>query len=421
MKERVIFHIDCNAFFASVEETLHPEYKKLPMAVCGNPESRRGIILAKNELAKGFGVKTAETIWQARRKCPALTLAPARHGLYRQYSEQVNAIYEQYTDQVERFGIDESYLDVTGSLHLFGGDALGLAHEIRQRVQRETGLTVSVGVSFNKTFAKVASDMKKPNAVSVLSRENFRRVLWPMPANVLMMVGQTTERHLQELGIQTVGDLACADETLLRCVLGKMGEQLTRDARGENQSPVLHVGEAEGVQSVGNGMTFKRNLVSIQDIQTAVTALADTVAARLRRHGLKCATVQVAIKDTNLKVITRQKAAPAPTWLAKEIAAVVMELIRASWKVGVPIRLLSITGLNLLPAEEAAEQLSLFHPPQAEGGGAKRESLEKTLDAIRGRFGSRSVSLASVVQNDLGIHEEYGKEEEQRNGMQAVR
>lgn len=416
--DRVIFHIDCNAYYASVEELFHPELRGVPMAICGNPKARRGVILAKNELAKGCGVKTAETIWQARSKCPGLVLRPARHGLYGQYSEMVNSIYEQYTDQVERFGIDESFLDVTGSLHLFGGDAVALAHEIRERIPRETGreggrgLTVSVGVSFNRVFAKLASDMKKPDAVSVITRENYREVVWPMPASALLMVGRATADALGRMNIRTIGELANAPVGLLSSRFGKMGELLHAYANGRDQTPVLHVSEGHALQSVGNGMTFKRNLVTENDIRTAVTALCDSVATRLRRHGLKCASLQVAIKDTNLKVITRQKALLKHTWSTAELIQASLELIEASWKVGAPIRMLTITAQKLGPPCEAEEQLSLFSEPGAEAAREKRERLDEAVDKIRCKFGSASISFGSMLGNDLGINEAFGEEEE---------
>ena len=356
--DRIIFHIDCNSFYASVEELLYPEYKKVPMAVCGNPEARRGIILAKNELAKSFGVKTAETIWQAQRKCPNLTLRPARHNLYREYCEKVNAIYDQYTSQVQRFGIDESYLDVTGSLHLFGGDPLALAHEIRQRVTKETGLTVSVGVSWCKVFAKLGSDLKKPDAVSVISRENYRQVVWPMPVNNLLFVGRTTAESLAQLGIRTIGELAHMDPELLSQRLGKLGTQLHAYANGLDDSPVLEAGQEEDLHSVGNG---------------------------------------------NLKVITRQKPLPVPSYLAADLSKAVMELIEASWKIGTPIRMLTVTALKLIPQNMATEQISLLEDNRM--GREKRERLEKTLDDIREKFGHGSILPSSVLNNDLGIDE----------------
>jgi DNA polymerase-4 len=399
--DRVIFHIDCNSFYASVEELFHPEYKKVPMAVCGNPEARRGIILAKNELAKSFGVKTAETIWQAQRKCPDLVLCSPRHHLYQEYCERVNAIYEQYTSQVQRFGIDESYLDVTGSLHLFGSDALALAHEIRQRVTRETGLTVSVGVSWCKVFAKLGSDLKKPDAVSVISRENYRQVVWPMPAGNLLFVGHHTEERLRHLGTRTIGELAHMSPALLLRRFGKMGDQLFSYANGLDDSPVLEAGQEDDIQSVGNGMTFSRNLISQDDIHTSVAVLSDHVAARMRRHGVKGAAVQVTIKDQNLKVITRQKPLPTPSYLAADLARAVMELINASWKIGDPIRMLTVTALKLMPQNMAVEQISLFRDVGLDR--EKREQLEKTLDTIREKFGHGGILLGSVLGNDLGI------------------
>ena len=404
--DRVIFHIDCNSFYASVEELLYPEYKQVPMAVCGNPEARRGIILAKNELAKGFGVKTAETIWQAQRKCPNLTLRPARHHLYREYSEKVNAVYAQYTSQVQRFGIDESYLDVTGSLHLFGGDALALAYEIRQRVTRDTGLTVSVGVSWCKVFAKLGSDLKKPDAVSVISRDNYQRVVWPMPVGSLLFVGRTTEENLRQLGIRTIGELARMDPEFLTRRFGKLGTQLYAYANGLDDSPVLEIGQEEELHSVGNGMTFSRNLITWKDIHTSVTVLSDSVAARMRRHGVKGAAVQVTIKDQNLKVITRQKPLQTPSYLAADLIHAVMELVEASWKIGTPIRMLTVTALKLVPEDRAVEQISLLeddHPNRE-----KRERLEKTLDNIREKFGHSSILPSSVLGNDLGIDEKDG-------------
>ncbi|BDF57682.1 DNA polymerase IV 1 [Christensenellaceae bacterium] len=406
-KKRIILHIDCNAFYASVEEVLHPELKKVPMAICGNPESRRGIILAKNELAKKKGVATAETIWQAKRKCPNLVLAPARHSLYREYCETINAIYEQYTDRVERFSIDESFLDVTGSLHLFGSDARALADQIRLRIEREVGITVSVGVSFNKILAKIGSDLKKPNATTVLSEENFREILWPMPVSTLLMVGKSTEKRLENLNIRTVGDLANADIKLLERCLGKNGVQLSLYANGRDDAPVLRTGEGAQAQSIGNGMTFKRNLVCEDDIRTAVTALADTVAARLRKSNRKCSSLQVTIKDANLKVITRQRPTPYPLWLAADIAREAFDIIAASWKIGTPIRMLAITGQKLVLKEAAQEQLSFLTPEKHLEARGKRESLEKAVDSIRERFGRNSISPGRVIKNDLGIQEEY--------------
>ena len=407
---RTILHIDGDAFFASVEETLFPALKKVPMAICGDPESRRGVILAKNQLASQYDIKTAETVWQARKKCPDLVLAPSRHGLYQEFCEKLNTIYQQYTDRVERLSIDESYLDVTGSLHLFRTDGMGLAEEIRQRVEQEVGVTVSIGVSYNKIFAKMASDLNKPNGSFEITPRNFRQTLWPMPIEKLYMVGKVTGEKLRSLGIRTIGELAVADPELLTDALGKAGEQLHRNANGGDKSPVTYTNAPEEIKSVGNGRTFRRNLNTLADIQVGVTALSDLVASRLRRKNIKCTTVQVMIKDPAFKVITRQMTVE-PTWLAADLIEASLELIQQSWPKGSPIRMLTITGSNLVPAEQATHQLSLFLKPEDKERHAKREKLEHTMDAIREKYGTASISSGNVVNNDLGLRDGNKSEE----------
>lgn len=406
MKHRVIFHADCNAFYASVEETIHPELKNVPMAVCGDPKSRRGIILAKNERAKRFGIQTAETIWQAQRKCPELVLVPPRRGLYQAYCEQINAIYDQYTDQVERFGIDESYLDVTGSLSLFRTDGEGLAHVIRERVFRETGLTISVGVSYNKIFAKIGSDYKKPNAVTCITPENYRQIVWPLPASDLLLVGKVMRQSLARHGICTIGQLAQADLAFLRLQFGKTGEQMHLYANGLDDSPVLRADEQPDAQSIGHGMTFPRSLVTRSEITTALTALADGVASRMRHEGVKCCTVQLSVKDDNLKVITRQTTLPEATCLARDLVAVALALLDKSWPKGKPIRLLALTGQKLVPQDQVIRQLSLLDDEESQKKRERLEQLEKAVDGIRAKYGHGSISYGSLLHNDLGINTE---------------
>ena len=251
--DRVIFHCDLNSFYASVELLSHPELRHLPVAVCGDPDSRHGIILAKNEPAKKFGVKTAETIWQARKKCPDLVLLPAHHSKYREFSKKVNSLYQKYTDLVEPFGIDESWLDVTGTLHLFGGDPRALADRLRNEVLNTWGLTISVGVSFNKVFAKLGSDYKKPNATTVISRENFKSMVWPLPVTDLLYVGRAAARAFEKFGIRTIGDLAAFDRESLYTLLGKNGAQLHDFANGLDASPVAPADQYTPPKSVGNG------------------------------------------------------------------------------------------------------------------------------------------------------------------------
>lgn len=398
--DRVIFHCDCNSFYASVELLSHPELRDVPVAVCGDPENRHGIILAKNEPAKRFGIQTAETVYSALRKCPNLTLLPPHHDRYRAKGRQVNAIYARYTDRVEPFGIDESWLDMTGTWRLFGASPKEVADQIRRVVREETGLTLSVGVSFNKVFAKLGSDYKKPYATTVIGPDDFKRIVWPLPVESLLYVGRATQKTLAGLGVRNIGQLAGADPGQLQQALGKLGGELRRYALGEDDAPVRTAGEQPEVKSVGNNMTFRRNLVSRDDVVTGVTALSDEVAARLRAHGLLCTVVQVLIKDTDLRSITRQAPVPAPTHLARDIARAALALVDKNWPAGKPIRMLSVTAMGLTDGTDA-RQLSLLEPePQSD---EKREHLEKSLDAIRKKYGKTSIASASRLNNDLGL------------------
>ncbi|MDR1589819.1 MAG: DNA polymerase IV [Oscillospiraceae bacterium] len=411
---RVILHCDCNAFFASVEETFEPALKAVPMAIAGDAESRRGIILAKNELAKKYDIKTAETIWSAKRKCPELVLRPPRRGAYGEFCGRVNAIYEDYTAYVERFGIDESFLDLTGFLHRFEGPGaqspqLRAANEIRQRVKSEIGITISIGMSWNKVFAKLGSDYKKPDAVTVIDRDNWRRIVFPLPAGDLLGVGKKTAATLAKYNIRTIGDLAGISREALREWFGKLGEQLYINANGLDESPVALTGEVREAKSIGNNMTFKRDLMTESDIRLGVGALSDKVAARLRKAGKKCRVVQVTIKDTKLKTITRQTTLEKPAFTAAELTDAAVGLIARHWKAGAPIRMLAVTAEHLVPANEAElGQLTLFGDNQRDRG-ERTEKLELTLDKIRGKYGGYSIQRAAVLGNDLGIS--YGEGE----------
>lgn len=394
--DRVIFHCDLNSFYASVELLDHPELKDRPAAVCGDPESRHGIILAKNELAKKYKVQTAETIWQARRKCPDLVLLPAHHWKYREYSKKVNAIYERYTDLVEPFSIDESWLDVTGTLHLFGGDGKALADQIRQTVRQELGLTVSVGVSFNKVFAKMGSDYRKPDATTVITRENFQQLLWPLPVTDLLFVGRAAARVLNGYGIRTIGDLARFDRESLGQILGKGGYTLHDYATGREHAPVVPARDMPGPKSLGNGLTFPKNLVGWEQLRTALSELADEVAVRLRKHGLKCTTVQITVRDPSFKDICRQKRLSAPTYISRDLAQCGMELLHSCWSERQPVRALTITAQNLVEERDAGEQVDLF-AADAIPCRDKLEKLEKAMDSIRDKYGRGAISIASAV------------------------
>lgn len=400
LMERTILHCDLNAFYASVECLHRPELKDIPMAVSGNTENRRGIILAKNELAKKYGIVTAETVWQAKKKCPFLVLVAPHHESYHRYSKLVNQLYEKFTDRVEPFGIDESWLDVTGSLHLFGSGK-DIADKIRETVKRELGLTVSAGVSFNKVFAKLGSDYRKPDATTVINRENYKDMVYPLPVSDLLYVGKAAADALAKFGIKTIGQLAKSDKKLISAKLGKTGEMIHDYANGIDESPVKFAQEPREVKSVGNGMTFKRNLTGLADINTGVLALSDKVATRLRKAGLKCNTVQVVIKDPQFKAISRQKKLTKPTQLSREISCVAMDIIKAAWNLRAPIRMLTITGANLVD-ENCFEQSSLFCEEEDKRR-EKMERIEEAVDNIRSRYGRGSISFGSIINNDIGI------------------
>lgn len=413
--DRTILHCDMNGFYASVELLARPDLKGKPVAVCGNPESRHGIILAKNEEAKAYGVVTAETLWQAKRKCPDLILVRPHHDKYQEYALLINAIYERFTDMVEPFSIDESWLDVTGSLKLFG-TGKEIADRIRAEVKKELGLTLSVGVSFNKIFAKMGSDYKKPDATTLITRENYKDLIWPLPVREMFLVGAATAVKLQQAGIATIGDLALTDRNLLTAMLGKQGMVLHSYANGLDDSPVCLACERQRIKSVGNGITFKRDLVGWSDIRTAVRALSDTVAGRLRRYQLKGGGVKVDIKDPFFKTISRQKQLDMPTNLAEDITHAAIEIMEKSWRSKDPIRMLTITAINLVD-EKDHEQLSLFSAAREDR--EKNEKVERTMDRIRQKFGSSAITYGRIINNDIGI-DLYDHEEEKVNENEEV-
>ena len=392
--ERVILHCDQNCFFASVELLSHPDLRDVPMAVCGDPASRHGIILAKNEPAKRFGIQTAETVWQARRKCPGLVLLPPHHKLYREYSVRVNELYGQYTDLVEPFGIDESWLDITGSMHLFGGDPVAIADELRRRVREELGLSISVGVSFNKIFAKLGSDYKKPDATTLISPENWQEIVWPLPVGAMLFVGRSAQRTLAQYGVETIGQLAACRPEMLEKLLGKLGRQLHEYANGLDRSPVRPQAEREPVKSVGNGTTFPHDLTRWEEVRAGLAALSDSVAMRLRRQGLYCSGVQVTIKDSSFCSISRQKRLELPTRLMKDIQRAAMELTRSAWRAPTPIRMLTVTALHITESAESFEQLDLLGAGRAVSD-ARQEKLESAVRAIRDKFGDGSITFGS--------------------------
>ena len=393
--DRVILHCDLNCFFASVELLSYPALRDVPVAVCGDPESRHGIVLAKNEAAKRLGVKTAETIWLAKRKAPNLITLPPHHGLYQEYSRKVNAIYGQYTDLVEPFGIDESWLDITGSMHLFGGNGKAIADQLRDRLRQELGLTISVGVSFNKIFAKLGSDYKKPDATTVISRDNWQDIVWPLPVGDLLGVGRSAQKLLGQYGVETIGQLAAFPRETLETLMGKHGAQLHDYANGLENSPVRPQHETEPVKSVGNGTTYPANLTRWEQVRGGLSALADSVALRLRRHNMYCGGVALTIRYADFRQFSRQTRLESPTHLQKDIYRAALTLAQQSWHAPEPIRALTVTALYLTPDGESYQQLDLLAGESAKRD-EKQERLEQAMDAIRGKFGKDAITFGNT-------------------------
>ena len=398
--ERTILHCDCNSFFASVETALNPSYRDVPMAVCGSQEDRHGIVLAKNEIAKKYGIQTAETVFSAKKKCPSLVIASPHYDEYERYSKMVNAIYSEYTDKVEPFGIDESWLDVTASRRVFGSGE-EIAELIRQRIKAEIGITVSIGVSFNKVFAKLGSDYKKPDAITVISRDNFKQIVYPLPVSDLLFVGKRTTEELLKIGVKTIGDLANTSKDMLKHKFGKMGEMLYDYANGLDESPVGS-DENHEVKSISNGFTFRHDLVTREDCKIGIEFLCDEIGAKLRSKSLKCSTVALSIKDTRLKTIQRQRPLKNASDINREISALAYEILCDEWKDTIPIRMLTVSVTGLVDASTSFTQLDLFSDT-SEVTRDKDKKREETVDAIRKRFGTLSISSGALYDTDIGV------------------
>lgn len=397
--DRVILHSDANCFYASVEMLYHPEYAGKPLAVGGDPEARHGIVLTANYIAKKCGVKTGMALWQARKACPDVIFVSPRMDLYLKFSSLLREIYGEYTDQVEPYGCDEAWLGVERSSSI-KGDGLTIAKEINQRVKKELGITVSIGISWNKIFAKLGSDYKKPDAITQISRDNYKRIVWPLPASDLLYVGRSNNRKLNSLGIRTIGELAKADHHLLEYHLGKMGIILHSFANGWDDSPVATEGYMAPIKSLGNGTTTPRDLTSELDVQIIFMALAESVSARLRKHGYKCQVVEISVRDNNLLWFTRQKKLLSPTDITNEIYQAALDLFQKNYDWNNPIRSLGIRGSRLISAC-APTQLTLFlNEEQRE----KQKKMDLAVDEIRRRFGYFSIQRAFMQQDPKLAH-----------------
>lgn len=422
--ERVILHSDMNNCYANIELLHHPELRGKPLAVGGDPEARHGIVLAKDQLAKKAGVKTGMALWQARQVCPEIQFIPPHMDLYLRFSRLAHEIYSEYTDLQEAFGVDESWLDVTNSCTI-KGDGVTIANEISRRIKFELGITVSIGVSWNKIFAKLGSDYKKPDAITAITKDNYQEIVWKLPVGDLLYVGSATRRKLNELGIRTIGDLAKADSRILAHRLGKMGYVLSAFANGEDETPVSRENTHAPIKSIGNSTTTPRDLVDETDVSIIVMLLAESVSARLRENHFKGDVVEISVRDNELYSVTRQRKISMPTNITGEISTVAMQLFRENYRWQKPIRSIGVRVADLV-MEDCPVQLDLFHSQEYR---EKQHRLDVALDEIRRRFGFYSVQrgimytdrrLASLnAKEDNIVHPHGYMERGNRTGVKA--
>jgi len=392
--ERVILHSDLNNFYASVECMHCPELRERPVAVGGSTDQKRGIILAKNLRAKAFGVVTGEVVWQAKQKCPDLVVVPPNYKLYLHYSKEARNIYSKYTNLIESFGIDECWLDLTNSVKLFGSGEK-IADEIRERMKDELGVTCSVGVSYNKIFSKLGSDMYKPDATTVITEEDYKKKVWPLPVSDLLYVGRSTNKKLLNIGIYTIGDLANLNLAFLKKYLGKWGEYLWLFANGLDDSPVLKSDYSSIIKGIGNSMTTPRNLVNNEDVKILLYVLAESVSERLRKHNFRGRTIQIYIRDKDLYGFERQAKLSDCSCITNVIADKAYEIFLNNYNWEKPIRSLGIRATDLVTADTNI-QLSIFDDHKKI---LKKEQLEHSIDNIRRRFGHYSLQRALLLKD----------------------
>lgn len=386
MSGRTILHVDANCFYASVELLHHPELRGKPVVVGGDPEARHGIVLTASYEAKRAGVKTGMALWQAKNICPDVIFLPPRMDLYLRFSGMANEIYSEYTDLVEPFGIDENWMDVTECVGI-KGDGMTMAKEISNRIKRELGITVSIGVSFNKIFAKLGSDYKKPDAITGMREWEFREKAWPLPASDLLYVGRSTTAKLYKLGILTIGDLANTQEELLRAHFGKIGTVLWAFANGYDMTPVKAENVHAPIKSIGNSTTTPRDLENDQDVKIIFYLLAESVGKRLRENGFRCRVVEISVRDTDLYCFTRQHKIDHATNITGEIAEEAYRIFLENYEWNKPIRSVGIRGSDLVN-DSYCEQLDLFTSAERR---EKQMKMDAAIDEVRQRFGFYAV------------------------------
>ena len=392
MGKRTILHCDINNCYASIEMLHHPKLRGHPVAVGGSVESRHGIILAKNYEAKAYGIQVGNTIWEAKQKCPGLIVVPPTYPLYQRVSRDFKTILHEYTDQTESFGLDEEWCDVTGTVSLGKLGAEKLANEIRERVYREIGVTISIGVANNKIFAKLGSDIKKPNACTLVTDENYMQIAWPLPVEDLLGVGRATKRKLYGYGIKTIGELATTNPDTLQRWFGKWGLILSSFANGLDSSPVDASNRHKDI-SVGNSTTTPRDLENEEDCWLVFLNLAESVAERVRSLGYKGKVVEISLRDNGLSSFIRQRTLATPTNLAIEMAEMAMVLLRENYTWEKPLRSIGIRCTGFIP-DDTPVQLSVFDDHIKR---EKKEKIEREVDIIRHRFGHYAIGRASLT------------------------
>lgn len=394
MSNRVILHSDINSCYASIEHLHHPELSGKPLAVGGDPEKRHGIVLTADYMAKKRGVKTGMALWQAKQVCPEITFISPRMDLYLRFSRMAHEICGEYTDLQEPYGIDESWLDVTNSCSL-KGDGYQIAQEISNRMKKELGITVSVGVSFNKIFAKLGSDYKKPDAITTMYESEFRMKAWELPVSDLLYVGRSTNKKLESLGIRTIGGLAQMDEKILQSRLGKMGAVLWAFANGYDDSPVKRENTSAPIKSIGNSTTTPKELETDEDVKIMLYILSESVAARLRENGFRCRTVEISIRDNELYSFTRQCKLDNASNITGEIASMAYRLFKANYRWDKPIRSVGVRGADLVN-DNYMEQLDLLCDFQMR---EKQMKMDVAVDDIRRRFGFYSIQRGLMYRD----------------------
>ena len=393
---RTILHSDANCFYASVEHLHHPELEGKPIAVGGDPESRHGIVLTADYIAKKHGVKTGMALWQAKQVCPELTFISPRMDLYLSFSRMAHEIYGEYTDLQEPYGIDESWLDVTASASV-KGDGYKIAEEISNRMKKELGITVSIGVSYNKIFAKLGSDYKKPDAITTMYENEFQSKAWALPVSDLLYVGRSTNQKLARFGIRTIGDLARSDEKMLNLQLGKMGSILWSFANGYDDSTVKVENTHAPIKSVGNSTTIPRDLLTDEDVKLVLYMLSESVASRLRKNGFRCRVVEISVRDNELYSFTRQHKIRNATNITGEIAEEAYRIFKENYTWHKPIRSVGVRGADLV-TDHYWEQIDLFSSME------KREKMMKmdgAVDDLRRRFGYFCIQRGIMYQDKV--------------------